>query len=140
MNEIERAIALFESSYNPEDATTEYSKLKQQVFAIAIEALKEKLERENDIVHCKDCKHLGIKDFIYGYCKRDMSGQVQPDDYCSRGVRRKERSNERDRITCVPTYPMPRAGCDTVYQRDKGNHQGTQATGSRERAAGNGGG
>ena len=94
MNEIERAIALFKSSYNPEDATTEYNKLKQQAFAIAIEALKEMLERENDIVYCKDCKYLGIKDFVYGYCKRDMNGQVQPDDYCSRGERRKERHDE----------------------------------------------
>jgi len=57
MNEIERAIALLEGSYNPEDATTEYSKLKQQAFAIAIEALKEKLEREENPGEVSDGYH-----------------------------------------------------------------------------------
>lgn len=69
------------------------------VNTMAIEALREKQARESqpstDIVHCKDCKHLGIKDFIYGYCKRDMSGQVQPNDYCSRGERKKRQNDEK---------------------------------------------
>lgn len=35
------------------------------------------------VVRCGECKHLGIKDFVYGYCKLNMSGIVKPNDYCS---------------------------------------------------------
>lgn len=40
------------------------------------------------IVRCKDCKHLGIKDFVYGCCNKRMIGIVQPDDFCSFGERK----------------------------------------------------
>ena len=48
---------------------------------------------DNDVVpvvRCKDCKHLGIKDFAFGCCNRKMIGIIQPDDYCSYGERRAE--------------------------------------------------
>ena len=38
------------------------------------------------VVKCRDCKHLGVKDFAYGYCKLNMSGIVKPNDYCSYGA------------------------------------------------------
>ena len=41
-----------------------------------------------ELVYCKDCKHLEIKDFAYGYCKNKMSGIVQPDGFCSNGEKR----------------------------------------------------
>lgn len=37
------------------------------------------------VVHCYDCEYLGIKDFVYGYCKKNMCGMVGPRDYCSQG-------------------------------------------------------
>lgn len=42
------------------------------------------------VVRCKDCKHLGIQDLCYGYCKKRMYGIIQPDDFCSYGERRSE--------------------------------------------------
>ena len=43
------------------------------------------------VVRCKDCKWLGIKDYIYGYCRRNgLDGIIQPDDYCSRGEREED--------------------------------------------------
>ena len=42
-----------------------------------------------EVVRCKDCQWLGIKDFVYGYCRRNgLDGIVKPDDYCSRGQRK----------------------------------------------------
>ena len=41
-----------------------------------------------EVVRCKDCKYLGIKDLVYGYCKHRMTGITMPDDYCSHGERR----------------------------------------------------
>lgn len=38
-----------------------------------------------EVVRCKQCEHLGIKDLMHGYCKRKMCGMVQPDDFCSYG-------------------------------------------------------
>ena len=26
-----------------------------------------------EVVYCKDCKYLGVKDFAYGYCKHKMT-------------------------------------------------------------------
>jgi Lar family restriction alleviation protein len=43
--------------------------------------------RTPDIVYCKECKYLGIKDLCYGYCKKNMCGIVNPWDYCSQGKR-----------------------------------------------------
>ena len=37
------------------------------------------------VVHCADCQYLGIKDFVYGYCKKNMCGIVYPRTYCSDG-------------------------------------------------------
>ena len=37
------------------------------------------------VVHCVDCEYLGIKDFVYGYCKKNMCGIINPNDYCSQG-------------------------------------------------------
>lgn len=37
------------------------------------------------VVYCKDCKYLGIKDFVYGYCEKNMCGMIGPRDYCSQG-------------------------------------------------------
>jgi len=40
------------------------------------------------VVRCKDCIHLGFKDFS-GICEGGpMCGIVTPDDYCSHGVRK----------------------------------------------------
>ena len=52
-----------------------------------IEAIGTVIEKEDfiSVVMCKDCKHLGIKDMCYGYCKGRMNGIVKPDDYCSYG-------------------------------------------------------
>ena len=64
-------------------------------FAI-IDAITEFMEKVGNIqgadvvkvVRCKDCQWLGIKDYIYGYCRKNgLDGIVQPDDYCSRGER-----------------------------------------------------
>ena len=41
-----------------------------------------------EVVRCKDCKYLGIKDLCYGYCKHRMTGIIMPDEYCSHGERR----------------------------------------------------
>lgn len=41
-----------------------------------------------EVVRCKDCKYLGIKDLVYGYCKYRMTGIIMPDDYCSYGERK----------------------------------------------------
>lgn len=38
------------------------------------------------VVYCRDCIHLGFKDFD-GICNGPMCGIVKPWDYCSRGVR-----------------------------------------------------
>lgn len=41
-----------------------------------------------EIVRCKDCKYLGIKDLVYRYCKYRMTGIIMPNDYCSYGERK----------------------------------------------------
>lgn len=40
------------------------------------------------VVHCKDCRFLGIKDLGTGYCKHKMAGIINPYDFCSYGERR----------------------------------------------------
>ena len=41
-----------------------------------------------ELVRCKECCHLEITG-CYGECGRGYLGIVRPDDYCSRGERRK---------------------------------------------------
>lgn len=41
-----------------------------------------------EVVRCKDCIHLGVKDFAYGYCKDRMCGILSPNDYCSYGEKK----------------------------------------------------
>lgn len=41
-----------------------------------------------EVVHCKDCKFLGVKDFATGYCKKNMCGIICPDDFCSHGKKK----------------------------------------------------
>lgn len=38
-----------------------------------------------EVVYCKDCKYLGVKDFAYGYCKYKMTGIIYPDYFCCYG-------------------------------------------------------
>lgn len=38
------------------------------------------------VVYCRDCIHLGFKDFN-GICNGPMCGIVKPWDYCSHGLR-----------------------------------------------------
>ena len=47
-----------------------------------------------EVVYCKNCINLGIKDFAYGYCKYKMCGIIRPDDYCSFGKRRESEVSE----------------------------------------------
>lgn len=41
------------------------------------------------VVHCRDCKHLTFSD-CYGECGKGYLGIVNPDDFCSRGQKRKD--------------------------------------------------
>ena len=42
-----------------------------------------------EVVRCKDCQWVGIKDYLYVYCRRNgLDGIIKPDDYCSRGERK----------------------------------------------------
>ncbi len=55
-------------------------------------AIKRRSIRPSDnlteVVRCKDCIHLGVKDFAYGYCKDRMVGILSPNDYCSYGEKK----------------------------------------------------
>lgn len=42
------------------------------------------------VVHCKDCRFLGIKGLGNGYCRKKMTGNINPYDFCSYGERRGE--------------------------------------------------
>lgn len=42
-----------------------------------------------DVVRCKYCEYLMFSD-IYGECGKSILGIVTPDDYCSRGIRRRK--------------------------------------------------
>ena len=44
-------------------------------------------EDVENLVHCKDCKHLEITG-CYGECGKAILGIVSPEDFCSRGERR----------------------------------------------------
>lgn len=42
-----------------------------------------------EVVYCKNCKHLMFSDF-YGECTKGYMGIVQPNDYCSKGERKED--------------------------------------------------
>ncbi len=44
-------------------------------------------DSKEEVVHCKDCKHLMFSD-CYGECSQAHMGIVDPNDYCSRGERK----------------------------------------------------
>lgn len=45
------------------------------------------LKPKEPIVRCKDCRHMELKDFVYGTCKYRI-GTVKPDGFCERGERK----------------------------------------------------
>lgn len=44
------------------------------------------LKPKEEIVRCKDCKYVVLKDFIRGTCKH-RTGELSPDGYCDKGER-----------------------------------------------------
>lgn len=55
---------------------------------MAISRLKEAhAANVEEVVYCKNCKHLMFSDF-YGECTKGYMGIVQPNDYCSKGERK----------------------------------------------------
>ena len=48
-----------------------------------------------EVVRCKDCRYLGTKDFVFGYCKSiyGLNGILQYDSFCCNG-KRKESEGE----------------------------------------------
>lgn len=40
------------------------------------------------VIHCKDCRYLGIKGLGDGYCRKKMAGNISPYDFCSYGERK----------------------------------------------------
>ena len=42
-----------------------------------------------EVVYCKNCKHLMFSDF-YGECSKGYMGIVSPNDYCSKGERKED--------------------------------------------------
>lgn len=55
------------------------------------------LKRQPDaVVHCKDCKHSGKgrgNNYMRCNCDNGLDGPVDPDEYCSVGVRRENDGN-----------------------------------------------
>lgn len=50
---------------------------------------------EDGKVFCKDCAHLCYEDIGVYYCdKRIITGQLYPDDYCSRAMKKKEENKK----------------------------------------------
>lgn len=46
------------------------------------------------LIHCKDCTHLEYEDLGIYYCGLHyITGQLNPEDYCSRGKRREKQRN-----------------------------------------------
>lgn len=56
-------------------------------------AKKNRVETSEDgKVFCKDCAHLCYEDLGVYYCGNiGICGQLNPDDYCSRGERKEKR-------------------------------------------------
>jgi hypothetical protein len=46
-----------------------------------------------EVVRCKDCEYLMFSD-MYGECGKAVLGIVSPNDYCSRGIRRRKGGGE----------------------------------------------
>lgn len=44
-------------------------------------------EQIQELVRCKDCIHIELKDFVNGTCKY-RTGKVTPDGFCERGEKR----------------------------------------------------
>lgn len=64
---------------------------KEQEFEMIMRVVRSEAPHKQavqELVRCKNCKYLDIKDFVYGYCNHKMSGIVEPDDFCSHGERR----------------------------------------------------
>ena len=53
-----------------------------------------RVERDEEIVRCKDCKHLMFSD-CYGECGAARMGIVSPDDFCSYGERKNNGNEDR---------------------------------------------
>lgn len=50
------------------------------------------IETAAGLIHCKDCAHLCYEDIGIYYCGNlGICGQLNPDDYCSRGERKEKR-------------------------------------------------
>lgn len=48
-----------------------------------------------ELITCKDCAHLCYEDIGVYYCdKRIITGQLYPDDYCSRAMMKKEENKK----------------------------------------------
>ena len=45
------------------------------------------LKPKEEIIRCKDCKHVDLKDFIHGTCKY-RTGELTPTSYCERGEKK----------------------------------------------------
>lgn len=54
--------------------------MKERIYERADTLLKPKEE----VIRCKDCKHLELKDFVHGTCKNRI-GEVSPEGYCDKG-------------------------------------------------------
>ena len=69
---------------------------------MAVNTIKLKFGRKNKmtyhsdrLIHCKECAHLCYEDLGIYYCGlHRISGQLSPDDYCSRAEDRKEDHHE----------------------------------------------
>ena len=52
---------------------------------ISDKEMNNEIDNLEEVVYCKDCKYLGVKDFAYGYCKHKMTGIIYPDYFCCYG-------------------------------------------------------
>ena len=53
------------------------------------------IRRSTKLIRCKDCAHLEYEDLGIYYCGlHRITGQLNPDDYCSRAEDRKEDHHE----------------------------------------------
>lgn len=45
------------------------------------------LKPKEEIIRCKECKCMELKDFVYGICQY-RTGTVKPDGFCERSERK----------------------------------------------------
>ena len=59
-----------------------------------------------NVVRCKDCKYLYIKDFVYGTCNHNqgLNGIIQPDDFCSHGEKSNVQNTHIPNTDIKPDY------------------------------------